>query len=133
MACRELLPMRELFIELARYLNCGDITPNVKCTLFEDNVSAETLANAPKMNPRTKHIATKYHHFRYAVKQGFLKITRIDTSQQLADILMKAVPLPILRTLRPGIMGWLSMFKRKHQPKRKAEEFNRACFLAQIG
>ena len=89
--------------------------------------------SCPKMNPRTKHIATKYHHFRCAVKQGFLKITRVDTSEQLADILTKAVPLPILRTLRPGIIGWLSMFKRKHQPKRKAEEFTWACFLAEIG
>ena len=75
-------------------------------------------------------IFLQHHHFRYTVKQGFLKITRIDTSEQLADILTKAVPLPILRTLRPGIMGWLSMFKRNHQQKRKAEEFNRACFLA---
>ena len=120
--------MRELFIELASYLKCGDITPDLKCTLFEDNVGAETLAKAPKMNPRTKHIATKYHNFRYAVKRGLLKITRVDTSEQLADILTKAVPLPVLSHLRPGIMGWLSMFKRKHQPKKKHRNLTKLAY-----
>ena len=131
-ACRELLPMRSLFIELGKYLQCRDITPDVKCTLFEDNVGAETLAKAPKMSPRTKHIATKYHHFRYAVKRGFLKITRVDTSDQLADILTKAVPLPVLEHLRPGIMGWLSMFRIVNQPTEKHVEFRTACFMALI-
>ena len=73
-ATRECLPMRELFIELGQYLAMNTITPNIKCTLFEDNVSCETLAKSPKMNSRTKHIAIKYHHFRQAVKDGYLII-----------------------------------------------------------
>jgi hypothetical protein len=32
--------------------------------LFADNTGASELAKAPKMPPRTKHIALKYHHFR---------------------------------------------------------------------
>lgn len=32
--------------------------------LFADNTGAYELAKAPKMPPRTKHIALKYHHFR---------------------------------------------------------------------
>ncbi len=61
--------------------------PTIHCTLFEDNVGAETLAKAPKMNARTKHIALKYHHFRSAVKQKILRITRVETKDQQADIL----------------------------------------------
>ena len=38
--------------------------------LFEDNAGAETLARAPKIYPRTKRIAIKYHHFHEAVKNG---------------------------------------------------------------
>ena len=90
-AARELLPMQEMFIELAKYLTIGTKTPIVRCELFEDNRGAETLANAPKMNARTKHIAIKYHHFKEAVKAKYLQIKRVDTKDQLADILTKPV------------------------------------------
>jgi hypothetical protein len=67
------------------------------------------------MNPRTKHIAVKYHHFREAVSQGYLNITRVATDRQLADILTKPVPLTTLEPLRKEIMGWLSMFRESAQ------------------
>lgn len=50
-AARTLLPMRELMIEISTLFNLKEITPDVKCTLFEDNIGAETLAKSPKMNP----------------------------------------------------------------------------------
>jgi hypothetical protein len=67
-ACRELLPRKEMFKETKSFLDILDLTPDVKCTSFEDNVGAETLAKVPKMTPRTKQIAIKYHHFREAVQ-----------------------------------------------------------------
>lgn len=85
--------MKEMFKELKSYLNILDLTPDVKCNLFKDNVGAKTLAKAPKMTPRTNHIAIKYHHFREAVKSGVLNITRVDTNNQLADVFTKAVKL----------------------------------------
>ena len=107
-ATRECLPMRELFVELGKYVKIGSITPNIHCTLFEDNSSCEQLAKSPKMNSRTKHIAIKYHHFRQAVVDGILHITRVPTEDQLADIFTKPVPRPILRHFRKEIMGWVS-------------------------
>ena len=107
-ATRECLPMRELFVELGKYVKIGSITPNIQCTLFEDNSSCEQLAKSPKMNSRTKHIAIKYHHFRQAVVDGILHITRVPTEDQLADIFTKPVSRPILRHLRKEIMGWVS-------------------------
>ena len=96
-ATRECLPMRELFIELGKYVKIGSITPNIHCTLFEDNSSCKQLAKSLKMNSRTKHIAIKYHHFRQAVTDGILHITRVPTEDQLADIFMKPVSRQILR------------------------------------
>ena len=63
-AAREILPMRDLLVEISFQFGITEITPNVKCTIFEDNVGAETLAKSPKMTPRTKHLAIKYHHFK---------------------------------------------------------------------
>ena len=82
--------------------------------MFGDNKGADTLANAPKMNARTKHIAIKYHHFREAVKKKILQIKRVDTKEQLADILTKPVDRMTLQHLRKGIMEWVCMFRRMY-------------------
>ena len=129
-AARELLPMRELLSEITNLLHITTTAPKIHCTIFEDNVGAETLAKAPKMNPRTKHIAIKYHFFKESVKKNILKIARVETSKQQADIFTKPVTFTILEPLRKEIMGWLSLFK----PKAKIEENDYAnlCFLANI-
>jgi hypothetical protein len=121
--CRELLPMKEMFKEIKAFLNIMDLTPDVKCTLFKDNVGAETLAKAPKMTPRTKHIAIKYHHFREAVRSGVLKISRVDTHDQLADIFTKAVKLHTFEHLRENIMGWLTIFRQKNLYQTESKRF----------
>ena len=129
-AARELLPMRLLLSEIALRMNIITKAPMIHCTLFEDNIGAETLAKAPKMNPRTKHIAIKYHFFREAVKNKTLKITRIDTKNQLADIFTKPTPISALEPLRKEIMGWLSVFKRKSNTIESKHEIS--CKLAFI-
>lgn len=128
-ACRELLPMREMFNELKQFLDILPLTPQVKCTLFEDNVGAETLAKSPKMTPRTKHIAIKYHHFRQAVNNEILMIERVDTKEQLADIFTKATTTQTFEYLRRKIMGWLSVF-HPIKDKEEEEEFELFCNLS---
>ena len=90
-AAREVLPLRELIMELKDILNIPEAELVIRCTLFEDNKGAEELAKVPKNRPRTKHIATKYHHFREHVKNGTLLVKRIETSKQLADIFTKVL------------------------------------------
>jgi hypothetical protein len=82
------------------------------------------------MNPRTKHIAVKYHHFREAVNQGYLIITRVATDRQLADILTKPVPLTTLEPLQKEIMGWLAMFRQLTQ--NNTQEYEILCNYASI-
>jgi hypothetical protein len=96
-AMRDLTPMRTLLTELASLtkLKIGDTITH--STVFEDNKGCVELANAPKMRPRTKHIAIKYHHFRSHVACGDIKIQWIDTKHQLADISPNLWPrLPLL-------------------------------------
>ena len=101
--------MRGLMIEFATLFGLKDIKPTLKCSVFEDNMGAEQLAKSPKMNPRTKHIAIKYHHFRQAVADGYLQIQRVATEDQEADIFTKPVPIQILEKLRKEIQGWMSI------------------------
>ena len=122
--------MRELLSEVTKLLHLTTISPLIHCTLFEDNVGAETLAKAPKMNARTKHIAIKYHFFKDAVRKNYLRIKRVETTKQQADILTKPVPLSTLEPLQKEIMGWLTMFKQVS--KQDEDVYELVCNLARI-
>jgi hypothetical protein len=58
------------------------------------------------MTPRSKHYSIKYHWFREFVQQGYVKLNKIDTKLQLADILTKSLPKDQFQTLRKMLMGW---------------------------
>jgi hypothetical protein len=64
---------------------------HVYCKVFEDNSRALELARPPKLHPRTKHINVCYHHFHKHVRKGLIKIFSIDTKDQIADALTKAL------------------------------------------
>ena len=75
-------------------------------TVFKDNNGALELAKAPKMIHRTKHIAIKYHHFGDQVQKKTVKIEHIDTHDQLAEILTKALSQVKFESLRKRLIGW---------------------------
>jgi hypothetical protein len=74
--------------------------------LFEDNKGGYELAKAPKMRPRTKHIALKYHHFRQHVTNGTIRIHSIGTKEQIADIFTKGLARDQFELLRKQLCGW---------------------------
>ena len=92
--------------QLEKTLNIELKRLSVKCKLFKDNNDAIELTKAPKIRPRTKHIALKYHHFREHFWKGMIEINPIDTLEQVADIFTKAFPFPIFNYLREKMMGW---------------------------
>jgi hypothetical protein len=107
-AIRELLPMRSLFQEVGTVLNLKCATPTIlHSTVFEDNNGALALATSPKITPRTKHIAVKYHHFRSKIgpDKGII-IQRIDTNKQKADIFTKGLGAQQFAYIRALVMGW---------------------------
>lgn len=113
-ACRELLPLRNLFKEIAGALNVNESDiQSMHTTVWEDNVGAMTLANLelPRMTPRSKHIAVKYHWFRQHVSNdggsdGGIVVKKIDTREQIADIFTKGLGPTIFTRLRAKLMGW---------------------------
>ena len=85
--------------------NVGCTTPTVKCTLFQDNSGALTLAKSPAMRPRTKHINVKYHHFRMAVANEEIKLKVVKSEKQPADLLTKQSEYKLFVAHRESIMG----------------------------
>ena len=103
---REIIPMVGHLERLEKTLKIESKLPSFKCKVFKDNNGAIELSKAPKIRPRTKHIALKYHHFREYDQKGLIKINPIDTLEQVADIFTKDLPFPIFNYLRKKMMGW---------------------------
>ena len=80
-----------------------------KC--FEDNTGCLDLAVTPKLRPRTKHIAIKYHHFLSYVKndenpEGILHLQWTPSEKQQADVFTKPLQPKAFTALRQLICGW---------------------------
>jgi hypothetical protein len=104
---RELLPIRELVKEMSTALGYDKaFSIRTHSKVFEDNNGALILASCPRMTPRSKHIAVKYHFFRDQVTKGNIQIHKIDTKEQKADIFTKGLVRAIFEVIRHLVMGW---------------------------
>ena len=103
---RDLIPMRALLTEISLLTKLPVGNTIAHSTIFEDNKGCVVLVNAPRMQPRTKHISIKYHHFRSHIKDGSIKIQWIDTKSQLADIFTKPLAGVLFHNLRLQLLGW---------------------------
>ena len=107
-AMRDLIPMRTMLQELNKGLKLE--TGNdamIRSTVYEDNNGAIKTAEAPKMSPRTKHIAVKYHFFKsHLGKEKGIELSKIDTEEQKADIFTKGLSGQKFAYLRKLLCGW---------------------------
>jgi hypothetical protein len=108
MAMRELLPMRVLLQELSTKMDLPVIKQSlVRSTVFEDNQGCLSLVTVPKMSPRNKYLALKYHFFRDHIGEEKGIVARyIPTLQQRADIFTKGLPPTQFAVIRKLLMGW---------------------------
>ena len=66
------------------------------------------LANLeqPRMTPRSKNYAIKYHCFRTELKPNNISIAHIDSADQNADFLTKGLRHTLFATNTFRVMGW---------------------------
>ena len=108
-ACRDIIPIVRLMKEVTAYCNLNQSeTPVLKTTIYEDNEGVLKLANTelPRVTPKSKHFAVKYHWFRQHVMSGELRVMPIRTSDQIADLFTKGLDLDSFVSLRKRLMGW---------------------------
>ena len=105
-AMKEIIPLINRLGEVKRNFKVIDNLPEIHCKLFEDNKSELALAKAPKMNPRTKYISLKYHHFILYVSNKLVTILPIATDEQTADIFTKVLPDSKFFHLRKKLCGF---------------------------
>ena len=75
--------------------------------LFIDNEGALKLSRNPELHNRTKHIDIKYHHLREKVEDGTVTTLRVDTKDNLADVLTK----PLSNVLHEDAIRKLGMIE----------------------
>ena len=108
-AMREFIPLQRTLFEIAKKLQIQCIEASkINSTIWEDNNGCLTLANLepPRMTPRSKHYGTKYHWFREKLKELNITLEKVDTQNQLADMMTKGLPSATLKFLRKKLMGW---------------------------
>ena len=59
--------------------------------MYNDSQSAINLAKNSVFHSRTKHIELKYHFIRFVLDEELLKLEKVHTSQNPADMLTKVV------------------------------------------
>ncbi|KAG6499643.1 hypothetical protein ZIOFF_039433 [Zingiber officinale] len=69
-------------------------------TLFVDNRSAIALMKNPVFHGRSKHIDTKFHFIRECIEKGQIVVEFVNTGEQRADALTKALPGVKLAAMR---------------------------------
>lgn len=72
--------------------------------IYGDNQSTQELSRNDIKSERTKHIDIKYHFIHDEVSSGRVHLQWIPTTQQLADILTKALAGPQHMTLRDQLL-----------------------------
>ena len=77
-------------------------------TLYNDIQSSIYRAKKLAFHSRTKHIQLKYHFIWSVLEDGQLKLEKIHTSQNPADMLTKVVTREKLRicSVSIGLQGW---------------------------
>ena len=115
MATRDLLPLRCLLQELHHhsltkfpddvFLNTTRTHTISATTVYEDNEACIVLANSDAAKPRTKHIAIKWHHFKDQIQNGFIKVGKVDTNYNWADLLTKPLTRYKSDSLHKMVMG----------------------------
>ena len=109
---RALVHVRSLLSEICGKfkLSYGERISTIS-TVFEDNRAAKILATTepPRLTPRSKHIAIRYHWFRshLGVKNGNgIIIKDVASALNKADFLTKALAQEHFRRNRFAVSGW---------------------------
>ncbi|MCA1807605.1 MAG: Ty1/Copia family ribonuclease HI, partial [Actinobacteria bacterium] len=109
MAMRSLIYLRGLMFEIDEIFGLG-VGNNISTisTVFEDNSAALALATTdpPRMTPRSKSLAVKYHWFRSHLSPSSIMIKSVASAHNAADIFTKALPFEAFARHRKTICGY---------------------------
>jgi hypothetical protein len=108
-AMHTLLPLRTILDEVSNALSLkSHPKTSIHSRIYEDNPACLLLATSdpPKLTPRSKNIAVKYHWFQEHLVPGEVEIKPIGSDNQLADIFTKPLAAKLFEHFRSKLLGW---------------------------
>jgi hypothetical protein len=107
-ALRHLIPLRLILDDMCSAIGVVREPKSTISTVWEDNAAALSLMNLPlpRVTPRSKHFAVKYHWFRQHIMSGELQAAKIASKEQKADIYTKGLRVEPFEYVRKLILGW---------------------------
>jgi hypothetical protein len=114
-AMRYLLPFKPLVQTVVKTMNFGRVDSiTFQTTIWVDNAGALILASLDpgQMTDRSKRYAVKYHWFRSHLKPNDIKVMKIESSQQKADILTKGLQATKFVEILKLLCGWC-LYRKK--------------------
>jgi hypothetical protein len=108
-AMRSLVHLRALLFEIHNTVNLTIFERiSTISTVFEDNQACRILATTdpPRLTPRSKSLAIKYHWFRAHLSHDSIVIKHVPSSDQKGDGFTKPLPLDKFLTFRQSVCGW---------------------------
>lgn len=108
-AMKDLIPLQYLVHESAKGVGLSEqLQASINTTVWEDNAGCLCLARLPlpRMTPRAKHYALKYHRFHTHLRPNHIELEPIDTEDQLADIFTKALHADKFLKMQKKLKGW---------------------------
>ena len=108
-ACKDLFPLCDKLHEIATAVNAPcKLGSNFHIRIHEDNAAALKLAGLEpgRMTPRSKHYAIKYHWFRSQIKPRHIQIRKVESDNNIGDIMTKGLGKTKFTYLRRMMMGW---------------------------
>ena len=106
LAMRDLIPLRGLVDEIKAMFDINELPCRTYSKVFEDNNGTILLATTPRMTPRSKHIAVKYHFFKEHVYNGNIRLVKVASDEQVADCLTKGLDKTLFQRARKMLSGW---------------------------
>ena len=83
---RTVIPVRSQVLEILQAIHQVAHCPvKIKTKVYEDNMGAFYLATYQRLTLQTKYFLVKYHHFWQDVKDGKIKVLKVETQLQNAD------------------------------------------------
>ena len=104
---RRLIPVKRIVNELLTCLGASSsVSHTTRTRVHEDNNGCLIMAHGRRMNPGTRHCSTELWWFKEKMEEHDIRLERIDSDKQLADIATKSLPEITFVKLRKELCGW---------------------------
>jgi hypothetical protein len=101
-------------------------------TIYIDSLSAKTLSEQYKINNNSSHMIMRLNYIHQEIKSGTINLQYIDTTNQVADILTKLLPINAFVKLRTILLKGHKNIKPYHSYKKPQHFPNKKVLFEKI-